>query len=173
MKPVEIYDKIRDLQVLKDSVEEDIKKYKGMLDECLSPERDPEIKFVNIPPYVKDIDKYLESRYPTYDFISFEDGIAKIQEKESYVPKKIVFENGGQFYRRVSHGKPTINLERLRENYPSHYDEIIKMVPEIDEEKLNQKLSEDPEFLGIVEEVLEMVRPSIALVATKPSESEE
>jgi len=111
-------------------------------------------------------------RYPTYEIISIEDQTAKIQEKEEYIPKKIVFENGGQFYRRISHGKPVINVELLKNNYPKQYDEIIKMVPEIDEEKLNNKLENDSEFLMIIEEVLEMSRPSVAYVATKPSEEE-
>jgi hypothetical protein len=46
------------------------------------------------------------------------------------------------------------------------------MVPEIDEIKLNEKLENDPDFLSAVEEVLEMIRPSVALVATKSSEEE-
>ena len=170
MKPIEIYDKIRELQDLKDSVENDIKKYKSMLDSQLTPERSPEIKFVNIPNYVQDMEEYLAQRYPTYDLVSIEDRTAKIVEKESYVPKKIVFENGGQFYRRISHGKPTINIDLLKENYPSYFEEIVTLVPEIDEKKLNDKLENDPEFLGIVEEVLQMTRPSVAFVATKPSE---
>jgi len=105
--------------------------------------------------------------------ISFEDGVAKIQEKESFVPKKIVFENGAQFYRRISHGKPTINLSLLEENYPSYFEEITTLIPQIDEDKLNEKLENDPDFLAVVEEVLEMTRPSVALVATKPTVEEE
>lgn len=172
MKPIEIYDKIRELQILKDSVEDEIKKYKNMLDSQLTPERNPEIKFVLIPDYVEDVKEYLSQRYPTYDFLSLEDRTAKIIEKESYVPKKIVFENGGQFYRRISHGKPTINIDLLKQNYPSYFEEIITMVPEIDEKKLNNKLENDPDFLRIVEEVLQMNRPSVAFVATKPTEEE-
>jgi hypothetical protein len=172
MKPEELYEKIRELQTLKDSIEEDIKDYKNRLDSQLKPERAPEIKIVNIPNYIEDVKEYLGQRYPTYDLVEINDGEARIQEKESYVPKKIIFDNGGQFYRRVSAGKPTINLNLLEKNYPDHYESIIKMVPEIDEKKLNEKLENDPEFLGVVEEVLEMVRPSVALVATKPTEEE-
>jgi len=172
MKLTEIYQKIRELQELKDSVEEDIKKFKSMIDSQLTPVRNPEIKFVKIPSYVLDAEEYLSKRYPTFDFISLEDNVAKIREKESFVPKKIVFENGGQFYRRISHGKPTINLNLLKENYPSYFEEITILVPEIDEKKLNHKLENDPEFLGVVEEVLEMQRPSVAFVTTKPVEEE-
>jgi hypothetical protein len=172
MKPEEIYEKIRELQTLKDSVEEQIKGYKTQLDSQLEPERAPEVKIVNIPEYIEDVNEYLGQRYPTYDIVEINGKEAKIQEKESYVPKKIVFDNGGQFYRRVSHGKPTINLNLLEKNYPTYYESIIKMVPEIDESKLNEKLENDPIFLGIIEEVLEMTRPSVALVTTKPSEEE-
>ena len=170
MQPEEIYNKIRELQTLKDTVEADIKKYKDMLNSQLSPERDAEVKIVIIPTYVEDAEEYLGRRYPTYDILMIDGDTAKIQEKESYVPKKIVFENGGQFYRRISHGSPKINLELLEKYYPDRYDSIIKMVPEVDEDKLNRYLENDPEFLGIIEEVLEMTRPSVALVATKPSE---
>jgi|APGre2960657468_1045069.scaffolds.fasta_scaffold22947_5 hypothetical protein len=175
MTPQEIYEKIRELQALKDSVEEKIKDYKNQLDSQLKPERDPAIKIVPIPQYISgdtDAEKYLSHRYPTYDVLVIDGDTARIQEKESYVPKKIVFDNGGQFYRRVSHGKPTINLNLLQKNYPFYYDSIIKMVPEIDEIKLNEKLENDPDFLSAVEEVLEMIRPSVALVATKSSEEE-
>lgn len=172
MNTTEIYEKIRELQTLKDSVESDIKKYKTMLDQELSFERNPEIKIVQIPEYIEDVEEYLNQRYPTFDIISIENSEAKIQEKESFVPKKIVFENGAQFYRRISHGKPTINLELLKKNYPNYFDEITTLVPEIDERKLNQKLENDSEFLRVVEEVLEMTRPSVALVATKPTEEE-
>lgn len=147
-----------------------LKNYKKVLDSNIVSEREPEIKIVNIPTYVSDVDEYLSNRYPTYDVISIEDRTAKIQEKESYVPKKIVFGNGGQFYRRISHGRPTINLELLKNNYPDAYESVIKMIPEIDEEKLNEKLSNDPEFLMIIEEVLQMSRPSVAYVTTKPTE---
>ena len=172
MNATEIYEEIRKLQDLKDSVEEKIKQYKNLLDSQLSPERNPEIKFVNIPKYVEEIEEYLSQRYPTYDLLLVEGNTAKIVEKDSYVPKKIVFENGGQFYRRISHGKPTINLDLLKENYPSYFEEIVKMVPEIDENKLNHKLESDSDFLRVVEEVLHLTRPSVALVATKPSEKE-
>jgi len=173
MNQTEIYEKIRELQELKTSIEEDIKKYKSMMDESLSPERDPEIKMIQIPEYIEDVEEYLAQRYPTFKMISFEDGVAKIQEKESFVPKKIVFENGAQFYRRISHGKPTINLSLLEENYPSYFKEITTLIPQIDEDKLNEKLENDPDFLAVVEEVLEMTRPSVALVATKPTVEEE
>jgi hypothetical protein len=172
MKTLEIYEKIRELQELKDSVESDIKKYKTMLDEELSPERDPEIKFVEIPQYVESPEEYLQQRYPTFDLVSIDGTNAKIVEKESYVPKKIIFDNGGQFYRRISHGKPTINLDMLKNNYPNYFEDITTLVPQIDEKKLNIKLENDPDFLRVVEEVLEMTRPSVAFVATKPQEDE-
>lgn len=172
MKPIEIYEEIRKLQDIKDSTEEKIKHYKALLDAQLTPEREPEIKFVNIPDYVEEAEEYLSQRYPTYDLISIDGNTAKIVEKDSYVPKKILFENGGQFYRRISHGKPTINVDLLQENYPSYFEEIVTLVPEIDENKLNQKLETDPDFLRVVEEVLQLNRPSVALVATKPTEEE-
>jgi hypothetical protein len=170
MDTTEIYQKIKELQELKDSIEFDIKKYKNMLDGQLSPERDPEVKIVEIPEYIEDVEEYLSQRYPTFDLISLDNRTAKIREKETFVPKKIVFENGAQFYRRISHGKPTINLDLLQSNYPSYFEEIVTLVPEIDERKLNNKLENDPEFLRVIEEVLEMTRPSVALVATKPTE---
>jgi hypothetical protein len=170
MDTTEIYQKIRELQDLKDSVESDIKKYKNMLDSELLPERDPEIKIIEVPEYIEDIGEYLSQRYPTFDLVSLDQRTAKIKEKEAFVPKKIVFENGAQFYRRISHGKPTINTDLLQKNYPSYFQEIITLVPEIDEQKLNNKLENDPDFLRVIEEVLEMTRPSVALVATKPTE---
>lgn len=172
MNTTEIYEKIRELQELKDSVEVDIKKYKKMLDGKISPERQAEIKIFEVPDYVEDIEEYVQQRYPTFDILSISNRTVKIQEKESYVPKKIVFENGAQFYRRISHGKPTINLDLLKKNYPSYFEDIVTLTPEIDEEKLNTKLETDPEFLRVVEEVLQMTRPSVALVATKPLEEE-
>jgi hypothetical protein len=141
-----------------------------MLDSELLPERDPEIKIIEVPEYIEDIGEYLSQRYPTFDLVSLDQRTAKIKEKEAFVPKKIVFENGAQFYRRISHGKPTINTDLLQKNYPSYFQEIITLVPEIDEQKLNNKLENDPDFLRVIEEVLEMTRPSVALVATKPTE---
>ena len=88
MNSEEIYKKIIDLQLQKDLIEEEIKNYKKVLDSNIVSEREPEIKIVNIPTYVSDVDEYLSNRYPTYDVISIEDRTAKIQEKESYVPKK-------------------------------------------------------------------------------------
>lgn len=173
MKPEELYEKIRELQSLKDDIETDIKKYKTLLDQELVPEREPEVKIIEVPEYISDIELYVENRYPIFDIVNINGRAVKIVEKDSYVPKKMVFDNGGQFYRRVSHGKPTINIELLKENYPKYYDSIVTMVPEIDEAKLNQKLEDDPDFLRVVEEVLQMVRPSVALVATKPKEDEE
>lgn len=172
MNLTEIYEKIRELQELKDSVESDIKKYKSMLDKELVPDRQAEVKIFDVPEYVEDIEEYVQHRYPTFDILSVSGRTVKIQEKESYVPKKIVFENGAQFYRRISHGKPTINLDLLKKNYPDYFEEIITLTPTIDEDKLNNKLETDPDFLRVVEEVLEMTRPSVALVATKPSEAE-
>jgi len=170
MNTTDIYEKIRELQDLKDSVEADIKKYKNMLDSEIVPERQAEVKIFDVPEYVEDIEEYVQQRYPTFDIVSVSGRTVKIQEKESYVPKKIIFENGAQFYRRISHGKPTINLELLKDNYPSYFEEIVTLVPEIDEYKLNKKLENDPDFLRVVEEVLQMTRPSVALVATKPTE---
>lgn len=172
MKPIEIYEQIRRLQDIKDSTEEKIKEYKALLDSQLTPERKPEVKFVNIPKYVEEIEEYLSQRYPTYDLVSINEKTAKIVEKDSYVPKKILFDDGGQFYRRISHGKPTINLDLLQKNYPSYFEDIVTLVPEIDEYKLNKKLETDPDFLRAVEEVLQLNRPSVALVTTKPLEKE-
>lgn len=169
MEISEIYDQIRELQDRKDELDEKIKDYKNLLDKEVDPERDPELKIVHIPTYVENQKDYLAQRFPTFNVESIDGNRAKLREKENFVPKKVVFDDGGQFYRRISRGKPTVNLELLKEHYPEHYEAVVKYVPELDEEKLVAKIEEDPTFLEIIEEVIEMSRPSVSLVAQKPT----
>jgi hypothetical protein len=168
----ETYEKILELQDQKENLEKQIKDYKQELDSMLKSERDPEIRIIYIPDYVSNIDEYISTRFPIYDLISVDEELrtAKIQEKDSFVPRKIVFDNGGQVYRRISRGKPSVDIESLQKGYPDIYSDLIKMVPEIDEEKFNQRIEEDPEFLNIIEEVIKMEKPYVAVVVSKPKE---
>ena len=175
MKDDEIYREIIDLQNQKNKIELKIKDLKNELDSMIETERNPENKMIFIPDYVTNIKEYLMSRFPTYDFVSFNEDtrVADIVEKDIYVPKKKEFEDGGQVYRRVSKGKPSIDLDELQKGYPDIFSDIVMMVPEINETKVNEFLDSDPEFLDILQSVIKMESPSVAIVVSKSKKVKE
>lgn len=170
-----LYEKIIDLQKTKTDIESEIKSLKKELDELVISEREPEVKIVFIPEWVENKQEYLQNRFSVYDIISIneENNTAKIQEKNEFIPKKMEFSDGGQFYRRISKGKVSIDLYELQSVYPDIFCEIVSLVPEIDENKVNQKLEEDPEFISVLEELIKMEKPSVSSVVSKSRKSEE
>lgn len=170
-----LYQKIIDLQKSKNDLEKEIKELKVALDELVIPEREAEVKLVFIPEWVEDKKGYLENRFSVYEIVSIneENNTAKLQEKETFIPKKMEFADGGQFYRRISKGKISIDLYELQNVYPDIFCEIVSLYPEIDQDKVNKKLDEDPEFISILEEVIKMEKPSVTSVVAKSRKSEE
>lgn len=171
----DIYQKIIDLQKTKTEVEKEIKNLKNELDDLIIAEREAEIKIVFIPEWVENKKEYLENRFSVYEIVSIneENNTAKLQEKEDFVPKKMEFSDGGQFYRRISKGKVSIDLYELQNVYPDIFCEIVSLSPEIDQHKVNKKLEQDPEFITILEEVIKMEKPSVSSVVSKSKKSEE
>jgi hypothetical protein len=169
----EIYENIINLQKEKTEIDKKIKELKEQLDELVIPERDREIKIVHIPEWVEEKEEYINNRFSVYDLVSVDDNIAKIEEKEEYVPKKMEFADGGQFYRRISKGKVSIDLNELQNAYPDIFCEIVSLYPEIDQAKIERKLEEDPEFLSIIEEVIKMEKPSVSSVVSKSRKRED
>lgn len=170
-----IYKKIIDLQDQKSKIESEIKEYKKRLDSLIEAERDPEIKIVYIPEFITDVIEYLEERFPTYSFVSMNEDsrMATIKELDNFVPKKKEFEDGGMAYRRISKGRATIDLDELQKRYPDIFSDIVMMVPEIDENKVNEMLQDDPSFLEIIEDVLRVENPSVAIVVSKSKKVKE
>lgn len=171
----ELYERILDLQKRKTDIESEIKNLKKELDALVIAEREAEVKLVFIPEWVEDKKEYLKNRFSVYDIVSIneENNTAKLQEKEEFVPKKMEFSDGGQFYRRISKGKVSIDLHELQNVYPDIFCEIVSLNPEIDENKVNQKLENDPEFLSVLEELIKMDKPSVSSVVSKSRKSEE
>lgn len=174
-KENDIYQKIIDLQKSKNDLEKEIKDLKNELDELVIPEREAEVKIVFIPEWVEDKVSYLENRFSVYDIesINEENNTAKLTEKENFIPKKMEFSDGGQFYRRISKGKISIDLYELQKVYPDIFCEIVSLYPEINQDKVNKKLEEDPEFISILEEVIKMEKPSVSSVVSKSRKSED
>ena len=174
-KEKDIYEKIIDLQKSKNDLEKEIKNLKNELDELVVSEREAEVKIVFIPEWVEDKITYLENRFSVYEVESLneENNTAKLTEKENFIPKKMEFSDGGQFYRRISKGKISIDLYELQKVYPDIFCEIVSLYPEINQDKVNKKLEKDPEFISILEEVIKMEKPSVTSVVSKSRKSED
>jgi hypothetical protein len=172
----EIYLKILDLQEQKSTVEQDLKDYKKQLDNLMIAERDPEIKTVYIPHYVDDVNEYVNSKFPTYNLLEVRELddlnlqptiVAKIQEKDEFVPKKMEFSDGGKIYRRISKGRPSIDLDKLQTANVDIFSEVVTLVPEIDENKLNELIERNANVIDVIEECIKMESPSVAIVVSK------
>jgi hypothetical protein len=171
MEPTEVYLKLLELQEQKTAIEQEIKNYKNELDSLMVAERDPEIKTIFIPNYIneEDIVSYLDNKFPAYEIVKIKvDGsFATIKEKEEFVPKKMEFPGGGKVYRRISKGRPSIDLDQLQTANAEIFSEIVTLVPEIDEDKLNQLIERDSSIIDVIEESIKMESPSVAIVVSK------
>jgi len=171
----DIYEKIKELQDKKSEIDKEIKTFKKELEELVDSARDAEIKVVFIPEFVENTNSYLEGRFPSYEIVKINEDnrTATIKEKDEFVPKKMEFSDGGQAYRRISKGKVRVDLWELQKGYPEIFSDIVMMVPEINEEKINQRLEENPEFLNVLEETIKMDKPSVSFVVSKSRKKED
>lgn len=177
MEASELYKNILDLQAQKTDIDTQIKTLKKQLDDLMVSEREPEIKIVYLPDFVKeqDVVSYITERFPTYEIVSISDEppfAVKISELNSYLPKKMEFEDGGQAYRRISKGRPSIDLDALQSNYPEIFSQIVTLVPEIDESKVEDLIEENPSVIDILEATLKMESPSVSIVVAKSRKAE-
>lgn len=178
MEASKVYKNILELQSQKNKIEEQIRSLKKELDDLMVSEREPEIKIVYLPEFVQkeDVVSYVQERFPTYEIVSISEEppfSVKISELDSYIPKKMEFEDGGQAYRRISKGRPSIDLNVLQSNYPEIFSKIITLVPEIDESKVDALIEEDPSTIDILEATLKMESPSVAIVVSKSRKAEQ
>jgi hypothetical protein len=171
----DIYEKIKELQDKKTDLDNEIKQFKKELEELVDSTRDAEIKVVFIPEFIENEVAYLEGRFPSYDIVKINEDnrTATVKEKEEFVPKKMEFADGGQAYRRISKGKVKVDLWELQKGYPEIFSDIVMLIPELNEDRVNKRLEEDPEFLNVLEEIIKMEKPSVSFVVSKSRKKEE